>query len=35
LLAASRDDCTEALMIAHGFTIEQMRASHLPYATLH
>jgi hypothetical protein len=24
LLAASRDGCTEALMLAHGFTIEQM-----------
>src|SRR5262249_2531294 len=24
LLAASRDACTEALMIAHGFTIEQI-----------
>jgi hypothetical protein len=24
LLAASRDGCTEALMFAHGFTIEQM-----------
>jgi hypothetical protein len=24
LLAASRDGCTEALMLAHGFTIPQM-----------
>jgi hypothetical protein len=24
LLAASRDGCTEAIMLAHGFTIEQM-----------
>jgi hypothetical protein len=24
MLAASRDGCTEALMLAHGFTIEQM-----------
>jgi len=24
LLAASRDSCTEAIMLAHGFTVEQM-----------
>jgi hypothetical protein len=24
LLAASRDGCTEAIMLAHGFTLEQM-----------
>jgi hypothetical protein len=24
LLAASRDGCTEAIMLAHGFTVEQM-----------
>jgi hypothetical protein len=24
LLAASRDGCTEAIMIAHGFTVPQM-----------
>jgi len=24
LLASCRDGCTEALMIAHGFTVEQM-----------
>jgi hypothetical protein len=24
LLAGSRDGCTEAIMLAHGFTIEQM-----------
>jgi hypothetical protein len=24
LVAASRDGCTEALMIAHGFTVKQM-----------
>jgi hypothetical protein len=24
LLAASRDGCTEAIMLAHGFTIEQI-----------
>jgi hypothetical protein len=26
LLAASRDGCTEAVMIAHGFTVQQMVA---------
>jgi hypothetical protein len=24
LLASSRDGCTEAIMLAHGFTVEQM-----------
>jgi hypothetical protein len=36
LLASSRDGCTEAIMLAHGFTIKQMvELVHAGLATAH